>query len=441
MATKKIIIGYAANELESFYLSRSCSDYNFCCLVASRGSDEVWVEKFLDKAKVGHYDLKPGISVENSEYDEIFSNSNIADIIKKNSIKKLWLTTNIDNGKFLEKWSKKEKITLLCPPFNWQKKLENKVWFDRFLTKHGLPKPESQILPKAKRDIVYNGKIVIQEALSSGGEGTFFVRNRKELLGFYQKTYRKEKSYLARKFVDGISLGITVLVSPPEIYLSPVRVQCYQKTVVGEAKLFQGLQWLPNTSISLKQQKMINQTFWSVGKKLNTAGYQGIVNFDFILSPDQVFLIECNPRLSSATPQVFQHPELLGLKDSSGLVDYYLTPKKKTSIKRCHPLRKNFFSGSYVSLKAPFSGKLKKNMVSGIYVMLKNKIHYLQADIFGNKFSTNRFICHSSALVGEKYKKNDEYGRIYSDFPLFSAQGKINADGRKVINYFNKLCW
>ncbi|MFH1012292.1 MAG: hypothetical protein V1760_00950, partial [Candidatus Peregrinibacteria bacterium] len=47
------------------------------------------------------------------------------------------------------------------------------------------------------------------------------------------------------------------------------------------------------------------------GKALQQIGFRGIANFDLMLQDDEVYFIECNPRLGGSTPQISFNPALL----------------------------------------------------------------------------------------------------------------------------------
>jgi biotin carboxylase len=435
------MVGFTPYELEIIFLAGKYKE-SFVCFAAKNSSEDRWAKKSL-KNKIVNYETNRGLIMEASEYDEIFSQSDIIKVIKKSGVKKLWLTTNLDNLKFFSAVERKYKFKIINAQLELQKKIENKIWFDSFLKKNNLPKPESQVLKNWHDQIEIKGKLIIQKEFSAGSDGTFLIKNAEELKKFFKKIDREMSGhYLIRKYISGEPLGITALVSAQKIFLSLPRIQCYDNKQSFGHNSFLGLQWLPTKKINAEARNNIDLAITDAGKKLAEIGFKGLANFDFMLSTDnKVFLIECNPRLSAATPQIFKIPAMLGIKNSEEIFKIYLdSSKEKSKTVICQKIPSYNFSGSFLSLKSPAEAKIKNAPESGAYRIKNGRIKFLTADIT-RSHGADEFIFMSFAEKGQGFKANDDYGKIYSDFPLFDDQGKINKVGKKIINYFQKLCW
>jgi hypothetical protein len=340
---------------------------------------------------------------------------------------------------FLAKWAKKNKIKIVTANFTLQNKIENKVWFDRFLIKNSLPVPPSQIIDfKINPAIKLKGKLVLQEELTAGGEGTFFLRNDKDISDLIrQKKVVKNTKYLLRQFVSGRSYGLAVFIAPSQIYLSQLRLQCFGAEH-DHKRHFLGIQWLPNQKLSSKARTEINSVFSRAGKVLRILGFKGFANFDFILSPqNKVYIIECNPRFSAATAQLLKFSTLA---DKIDILAAFLGENKKTP-EKIFKLGQENFSGSMLELNWQPRFKKDKMVISriynnGVYSYNNGQIKFLTPDIRKFSKSSEQFIYLSLLDRGDTFREFCSLGQVMSNFPIYTFNGKLNKDGGEILNYF-----
>lgn len=433
----KTIIGFTPSETDFLLLPSWPADS--LCLTAAASVEDSWVSSFLPAGQILRYKVSDKIgSLENVEYDELIANSDFTSVIKKSGINKMWLITNVDNMDYLARWSAKNRIKIITADFKLQPKIENKIWFDEFLKHNQLPSPASQIVDPINAKIKLGGQLVLQEALTAGGEGTFFLKKPEDMKTLI-RTGRilKNKQYLLREFVSGRPLGITVFIAPHQLYLSQLRLQCFSAQKSGE-RHFSGIQWISDSKFSAATLKKINFVFQKAGQKLRKLGYLGFANFDFILTPDnQVLIIECNPRFSAATAQ------LLKFSDFGSKINFWsvFLGNKTRYPEKNYLLGRRGFRGATLELSWQPARSGSKKVISGlhkngVYCYNKGSIKFLTSD--PRKFGAQRreFLFMSLMEPGEKLTQECPLGQIITNFPLYTDQGKLKPEGKILKNFF-----
>lgn len=397
-----------------------------------------WIEEFLPKKQILEYVFSnEPKNLDRNNLENILRYSNLTEVLKKQKIK--FLVFSNSHSLFLKKWSEEYKIQIIATPYPLQKKFENKIWFDRFLAKHKIPRPESRIYNFSRKTPIFKNKMVLQKAHSWGSEGTFFLKNEKdfnELIA--DKKIKKNENCLLRQFVQGKSYGITVFVGSDLIALSALREQCfYPEKQFGKIN-FAGIQWVLSQTISAELAQKINAIFSQLGKLLHREKFLGYANFDFIADQNaQVYLIECNPRFSASNPQLLQFPALIGeISTEQFFLRDFLKNKKFEEFQLHAFQNKNRFAGTNLQIKVPPKTTIQKLFQNGLYGFKKNEITYLDADIRQLKFQGKEFLFHSNTSLGRYYPEMMDIANVITNFPLFDQAGKLNLDGQKIVRKF-----
>ncbi|MFA5022365.1 MAG: ATP-grasp domain-containing protein [Patescibacteria group bacterium] len=437
----KIRIGIFPCDLEAVLADKKNLNFEFVYLTAKNSVEENWVKSFVSKKNIVYYNLaKNKSALEKNSFTDIFSSSNVATVIKNNKLKFLWLTVNNDDRSYLKKWAQKNKVKIVGPEFNLQSNLENKIWFDLFLTRNQLPKPASQIYQPKTDKVKLKSKLVLQSSNSAGGEGTFFLNNKKEIASLIKaKKIILNKKYLLRQLIQGKPFGITIFVAPKIIALSALRLQCYQNSDSAKEKMFKGIQWLPTSRLKINK-KDINKIFSQLGQKLYEEKFLGFANVDFIVDKKgKIFILECNPRFSSATVQLIKFPQLIsGVPTGQLFVTSFLNQNKYPKQYKFYPMPKINFTGSVlnIDLLPKKTLTINKEFTKGVYKLTKGKIEFKTSDIKKLDMNQMEFIFMSMTKKGEKYSHKTNIGSIISNYSLFTNDGKINQAGKKLLNTF-----
>jgi hypothetical protein len=420
-------------------IQQDSSERKFFYLVARGSADERWAQNFIKGSPLLPYDLARGkLSYSAFNTESSLRNSNIGDLLTKSGVDSLLITHR--GSRFIDDWGKRHGIDIVATPFAMQKKFENKIWFDGFLKKNNLPHPEGVVLDE-KQKVTLKGKLVMQEASSFGSAGTYFLPSAAALPKLFEGgKLKKGGSYLLRKFITGRTYGVTVFVHPTLIALSALRLQCFLEQGEVTSRTFVGIQWIESKRFSGRQTDAIEETFVELGKLLYKDKFFGFAHFDFILdSRDRINIIECNPRLSSATPQIFRFRELISNLNIGDLfLDGFFEKKKFGPRFEIFGSPDSSFSGSLLDLTLRDRDvmKIRKVPENGLYTFKGGQTRFVGPDVrkFGEK--AGDMIFYSEALAGDEIRRGDQLGSVISNFPLFSPDGRINTSGRALVRDF-----
>ncbi|MCK9186401.1 ATP-grasp domain-containing protein [Candidatus Gracilibacteria bacterium] len=341
----------------------------------------------------------------------------------------------------LEKWAKKNKIKLLSAKWAVQEKLEDKIFFDKLVQKNKVPAPNS-VIPKNKKEIDLISKFpgVVQVPHSHGSQGTFFVKNKKEITDLIDK--KKVKfPFLYREYINGIPLGVSLIIGKKEMIFSSMRIQAISITSKNRNK-YLGIQWIKTSYFSKETIQKLNKVLQNLGKALQKLKLYGTASLDFIIKDGEIFLIECNPRLSLSSIQISQRPELLHGFDFNeefikGLFGKRLSGNKpfipNTNYEGC-TLDLDFFENK-------LSGnKTKKVHKVGIYKLGTSGLKYLSDKIEDFAKDDSIFIDHKLD-AGKVLKQDDDYGMAIAHKSVLKAKnGEFTIDNdSKILKGIEKL--
>lgn len=370
---------------------------------------------------------KKGFNFSELKGDAVFKNSNLAQQLKNHKISCLFLR---NSTKYLKEWSDQNKLTLLSPPYQLAKKFENKLYFESFLKKTGAPSAKSAVI-KSKNVPLPFPQTVIQIPQSTGGEGTFFADSEKS----FQKIVKNlSLPLLAREYKQGLAIGVSFFVDQKNVYLSALNRQCFLKNPLG---LFLGVQWLPHQIFKKGVYDKIAANLIKMAKTIRKEGLTGMFNLDFILSKTgDIFFLECNPRITAATPQIIALNELNGDVDFLRLLLNHFC-RKNYFIPKPNLLPKNSFQGSQMTVEWP-PQKIEKIVSGGFFVLKGGKVKKIKLE---NRFDflklKNGLFFYNETNKGENYKKTISVGTVFSNFPLYdTVTGDLNKNGKIVYNFF-----
>lgn len=138
-------------------------------------------------------------------------------------------------------------------------------------------------------------KYIIQENISSGGEGTYVISSTNALPSFSQND-----TYLLSPFYENnISVNINFMIFDDKILVFPPSVQIIQQ--INGKLLFMGTDYYTEKYGEYLEKKLIMQNTLKLASALQTMGYRGIGGFDYIWTNGQLLFLECNPRFQAST--------------------------------------------------------------------------------------------------------------------------------------------
>lgn len=136
---------------------------------------------------------------------------------------------------------------------------------------------------------------IVQENISSGGEGTYIVSNTEELPIFSENT-----TYLLAPYYEkNIPININFVIFDNDIIIFPPSIQIISR--LNGKLLFMGTDYFTEKYSSYLSKDIILQNTHKLASVLKELGYRGIGGFDYIFTENQLFFLECNPRFQAST--------------------------------------------------------------------------------------------------------------------------------------------
>ncbi len=171
-------------------------------------------------------------------------------------------------------------------------------------------------------------EFIVQEAISSGGEGTFHIDAGSHVV------FDEQKEYIVSPYItNAISLNAHILISE-EIICFPPSVQII--TERNGKLLYSGADYICYSMLNLDAQKLVAQKLNSIGAFVKRKGYRGVLGIDLMLKDEHIYFVEFNARYQA----------------SSQLLNRALFESQCTSLQE---LNLNIFSGATKSIITPFS--------------------------------------------------------------------------------------
>lgn len=337
----------------------------------------------------------------------------------------------------LERWAKTHAIKLLTPSWQLQKNLENKIFFEKLMRKFDVPTPPG-IIAKNKKELnsIKKFPTVIQIPYSNGGRGTFFINNKQSL-----NKLKVKFPLLCRDFIDGLPLGVTLIIGKNSSIFSALRLQAIDLYSKNTNKYF-GIQWVKTSHFSKTLIKNLNQILQKLAQALRSINYHGLANVDLMIKGNNAYLIECNPRFALSNLQLSHKKELLHGLDF--ISEFFKATSGKKLSKNLTKIPNTIYEGATLDLDYLGSNfykrKVEKNCPVGFYKLTKNGLKYVSNKL--SNFSNKEYL-----FIDHSFKKNDQLN-VDSDFgfaikhkPLFNIAKSLslNQQGKKIKQALEKL--
>ncbi len=435
-------VAYFARGIDGFYLFEENSIRGIA-LVRDDTPEAAWAEQFLPADECLRYRVGTTNDPIYPTTEEILRGGNLAELLAARGIRDLLLSSAMSPA--IQQWSVDHGIRLWAADYEHQIRLENKLWFDQFLKRHAIPHPSGFVVtigepPRPAEGWVLDRSIVVQRAESLGGEGTYFLPSLDALTGWaIAENIPTGECCLVRERIDGHAFGITLLVAPQFISLSAIRQQCYYPSDRKATQTFAGIQWLPMNSIGPAVAGRIEDVFLRLGRQLHKMGFFGLANCDFLIGANQqVLVIECNPRMSAATPQLFLHPSLGG---ETSIAKMFLQGFERSGtfaeVPREAGLPTTDFAGATLDVvpsTAEPSPAVLRDFPSGTYRLTSTRFEYIRPEVRWAK-GVDEFCLFSFATAGQSIAAGTTLATILANFRLYDAGGTLSTEGQQLLNH------
>lgn len=411
-----------------------------CALVESGTPEQTWIEQIWPAPQVLPYTLQqPGLGIYPSTQD-LLLHSDIATVLRRSGTQALLLSCSCSESMYA--WAKKHGVLLLMSDYRHQR-FENKLWFDAFLRRHRLPRPSGgSYTIGSPAPLPVRGQAVLQRAESTGGEGTFFVQDPREVeVLLASGLFHQGERTLVRKRICGKPYGITVFVAPGVVALSPIRLQCYYpQTDAAEGQSFAGIQWLASRELPDRLGSRLSRVFLRLGKLLYQRRFFGFANIDFVVDAQQrLFIIECNPRMSAATPQLLSRPELCpAAAVGEQFLRGFTRPRRYPRVPVLLGMPQSDYQGATLDLVSGSDSEpapIRRTFPSGLYASDGPRVTYRGPDLRPLSRSSG-FGLVSFARLGQVSRRHDTLGTIVSSEPLFDPKGALLPRAQQLLAHF-----
>lgn len=155
---------------------------------------------------------------------------------------------------------------------------------------------EGECLPEVSFPIGEDGKFVLQRVCSSGGNGTFEFTFQ-ECFKYIQQNSRHEQYILSPFLKYAVPINVHVIVFQDRCLVLPPSYQIINHS--GSGFTYVGGDY--NTHLTQEEYEKIIYRTELVGEALRKIGYRGICGIDYMLTPDELYFLEVNPRFQASS--------------------------------------------------------------------------------------------------------------------------------------------
>ena len=188
-------------------------------------------------------------------------------------------------------------------------------------------------------------EFIVQQNHSSGGLGTFYLNRQNLMLQDLKENYNE--LFIVSPFIkNNVPINITAIIMKENLIIFPPSLQIV--SLIKNRLIFQGSDFFATQSFPDKLIQKIYRYSQNLLKRIQKLGYLGIIGIDFIVSHEQVYFQEINPRyqassfLINAALTDYQITDLsmINIAAFSNNVDFFEEEKK---IQVCYSFYKEIY--------------------------------------------------------------------------------------------------
>ena len=196
--------------------------------------------------------------------------------------------------------------TICLNPKHFMQTLENKKTFREF-AQHIVPMLEVHEMrgkdcsfPALKASGLWTDSetYVIQESVSSGGQGTFYITEENE--EHVMSALCAEKEYLVSGYIkSNIPLNLHVVIYDQDIAIFPGSVQVIVPS--EDRLLYRGADFISFKGLPAHVKEAFFATAQTLCKEIQKNGYRGVLGIDAMWTKQGIFILEVNNRFQGST--------------------------------------------------------------------------------------------------------------------------------------------
>jgi carbamoyl-phosphate synthase large subunit len=180
---------------------------------------------------------------------------------------------------------------------------EDRELFDEILEEYKIPRPEGRTIYTCEEAIAAANEIgypvLVRPSYVLGGQGMEIAYNDKDITVYMDIINRsvQEHPILVDKYVFGKEVEVDAVCDGEDI-LIPGIMEHIERTGIHSGD---SISVYPTQTISKKDEEVIIDFTKKLAKALHVVG---LINIQFIVAPDGVYIIEVNPRSSRTVPYI-----------------------------------------------------------------------------------------------------------------------------------------
>lgn len=179
--------------------------------------------------------------------------------------------------------------------------------------------------------LCYSEKYVVQKNKSSGGFGTYILSADNGMLTELRQN--PHTLFIVSPYIPkGFSVNVNAIIGQNDIIVFPPSVQISE--VNKERILYHGADYLAADFIQESDLRKLQKYTDIILSHVKLLGYLGIIGIDFIITPDEIYFLEINPRYqaSSFLINIALHENNLPSLSQMCLSAFYETDSHMTKI-------------------------------------------------------------------------------------------------------------
>lgn len=139
---------------------------------------------------------------------------------------------------------------------------------------------------------------IVQKNNSSGGFGTFLVSKKNDMLPFLQEEFN-ELMLVSTYMENSVSININAIIYKNERKLFAPSIQIIENN--NNRLLYHGADYKAAIDLPEKTHRILQEYSDIILQHIQRLGYRGIIGLDFILSNNQIYFQEINPRYQASS--------------------------------------------------------------------------------------------------------------------------------------------
>lgn len=213
---------------------------------------------------------------------------------------------------------------------------------------------------------------VVQQNKSSGGLGTFILTKENGMLSVLKKNY-KELFIISLYIHKSFAININAIIGEKNTILLPLSLQLSERN--KERILYHGADYIAARSIPLNLKEKIKEYANIILTHIKEIGYRGIIGLDFLVTENEIYFLEINPRYqaSSFLINIALEQNKLPSLSKMNLAAFYEQSNLDTSVEQLivnYSFYKYLYTSGakhlyYVFQKAAFSKYVKQIVTDG----------------------------------------------------------------------------